>query len=61
MVGGKTIDFYGGTSFVAPQLAATLALMIEELGHRVGQLNPMLYALQGQGEGVARDITTGDI
>ena len=61
VVNGETIDFYGGTSFVAPQFAATLALMIEKLGHRVGQLNPMLYALQTQGAGVARDITTGDI
>ena len=59
--GGTTYDYYGGTSFVAPQFAGTLALMIEKLGHRVGQLNPALYALQAEGAGVARDITTGDI
>ena len=61
VVGGKTIDFYGGTSFVAPQFAATVALMVERLGHRVGQLNPMLYALQRQGMGPVRDIAVGDI
>ena len=59
--GGKTYDYYGGTSFVAPQFAGTTALMVELLGHRVGQLNPLLYALQAKGSGVARDITTGDI
>ena len=58
--GGTTYDYYGGTSFVAPQFAGTLALMVEKLGHRVGQLNPLLYALQASGAGVARDITTGD-
>ena len=53
-------DFYGGTSFVAPQLAGTIALMVEKLGHRVGQLNPLLYALQARGAMPARDITSGD-
>ena len=59
--GGAVYDYYGGTSFVAPQFAGTTALMVELLGHRVGQLNPLLYALQAKGAGVARDITTGDI
>ena len=59
--GGQTFDFYGGTSFVAPQFAGTLALMVEKLGHRVGQLDPLLYALQAKGQGPARDITEGDI
>jgi subtilase family serine protease len=58
--GGTTYDFYGGTSFVAPQFAGTLALIVEKLGHRVGQLNPLLYTLQAQGAAAARDITTGD-
>ena len=57
---GETYDYYGGTSFVAPQFAGTIALMIEGLGHRVGQLNPLLYALQAKGAAPARDIRVGD-
>ena len=53
--------FYGGTSFVAPQFAGTVALIVELLGHRVGQLNPQLYALQASGASAARDISKGDI
>ena len=50
----------GGTSFVAPQFAGTLALIDQALGHRVGQLNPLLYRLQASGAAPARDILAGD-
>ena len=34
---------YGGTSFVAPQLNGTAALIDAALGHRVGFWNPLMY------------------
>ncbi len=36
----------GGTSFVAPQLNGVTALLDQNAGHRMGLLNPTLYALQ---------------
>lgn len=50
----------GGTSIVAPQFAGTLALIDQLLGHRVGQLNPLLYRLAAAGAAPTRPITTGD-
>jgi kumamolisin len=44
-------SFFGGTSFVAPQLDGITALLVENAGHRVGLLNPLLYALAGSGRG----------
>ena len=37
---------YGGTSFVAPQLNGVTALLVEKAGHRLGLLNPLLYAVE---------------
>ena len=51
------IDYYGGTSFVAPQLAGVTALFVQSLGHRIGQLNPALYRLGVNG---STDIATFD-
>jgi len=36
---------WGGTSFIAPQLNGSTAVIDSYLGHRVGLLNPSLYAL----------------
>ncbi len=47
----------GGTSAVAPQWAALVALLNETLGKPVGFLNPALYALP---ESDFRDITSGN-
>ena len=56
-----TMESYGsGTSFVAPQLAGVLALIDQALGHRMGQLNPLLYRLQAAGAAPARQILCGD-
>ena len=38
---------YGGTSYAAPQWAAFIALINQELGTNLGALNPMLYAHPG--------------
>ncbi len=57
---------WGGTSFVAPQLAGITALMDSSLGTRLGFLNPMLYKLAtgsnayGSSTSPFHDITAGD-
>lgn len=57
---------WGGTSFVAPQLAGITALMDSYLGTRLGFLNPMLYQLAaspnayGTSSSPFHDITAGD-
>lgn len=49
---GGWIAGYGGTSFVAPQLNGITALINQDIGGRVGLLNPVLYSLmQSQGYG----------
>jgi subtilase family serine protease len=60
------IDFIGGTSFVAPQLAGVTALVDGVAGGRVGLLNFPLYELASWGalysgrSPAARDITKGN-
>ena len=53
----QIVNFYGGTSFVAPQLNGVNALFNEALGKRTGQLNPALYEF---GRYYLPDVTTGD-
>jgi kumamolisin len=38
---------WGGTSFVAPQLNGSAAVIDSALGHRVGFWNPSIYAAAG--------------
>ncbi len=40
---GQEIEDFGGTSFVAPQLNGTTAVIDSALGHRVGFWNPAIY------------------
>ena len=49
----------GGTSAVAPLYAALIALCNEQLGRRLGYLNPVLYGLPASAR-VFRDIRSGD-
>jgi kumamolisin len=42
---------WGGTSFVAPQLNGSAAVIDSYLGHRVGFWNPAIYAFAGLGQG----------
>lgn len=54
--------FYGGTSSGSPQWAAIGALADQQAGHRLGQLNPALYAI-GKGDTHAmafHDVTSGN-
>ena len=43
-VGETPLNEYGGTSFVAPQLNGSAAVIDSYLGHRVGLWNPAMYA-----------------
>ena len=54
---GSLYDFYGGTSFVAPQLNGVTALLAQGLGSRVGQINPALYQL---GSAATTKLNAGD-
>jgi subtilase family serine protease len=59
-------DFWGGTSFAAPQMNGVTSLIDQALGHRVGLLNFPLYGLVRAGRAYGgshpplRDITHGD-
>ncbi|GGM86516.1 hypothetical protein GCM10009721_09130 [Terrabacter tumescens] len=54
--------FYGGTSSGSPQWAAIGALADQQAGHRLGQLNPALYAIgAGATHALAfHDVTSGN-
>ncbi len=54
---GAVSNFYGGTSFVAPQLNGVNALFVQALGGRVGQISPAIFQL---GTLASTDITAGD-
>ena len=38
---------YGGTSRAAPEWAAVTAVLNQEVGSNIGQVNPVLYPLSG--------------
>jgi subtilase family serine protease len=48
--------FFGGTSSGSPQWAAIGALANQRAGHRLGQLNPLLYAIARSRTDYARDF-----
>jgi len=50
----------GGTSAVAPLMAALTALMNQSLGTPIGYLNPLLYTKAASTPGVFHDVTTGN-
>jgi len=64
--GFQTYDFYGGTSFVAPQLNGIAALVGQRVRGRLGLLNVPLYAMAATPLGYAgpyaplRDIKAGN-
>jgi kumamolisin len=65
-VNGFEIEQAGGTSFVAPELNGVATLFVQALHHRIGLLNPALYAVAGSPgrhrghHAPLRDITGGD-
>jgi len=55
-VGG--LNEYGGTSFVAPQMNGSTAVIDSYLGHRVGFYNPVIYRAAGSGNDPFTQINT---
>jgi len=56
---GQHVAVIGGTSAAAPQWSALIALLNQQLGARVGFLNPALYTKLAT-RAVLRDIVTGN-
>ena len=50
----------GGTSASAPSFAGVVALAAQATGGRLGNINPLLYALDASVPAAFHDITTGD-
>jgi kumamolisin len=59
MMAGKEFPT-GGTSAGAPMWAALVARLNQQLGRRVGCLNPILYAHAAGHSGILKDVTVGD-
>jgi len=53
---------FSGTSCGSPQWAALAAIANQEAGHRLGPINPTLYALgqSSSGSSMFHDVTVGD-
>jgi hypothetical protein len=51
---------FGGTSCPAPLWAATMSLIEQNLGSRIGNVNPTLYNLGSVNPSVYHDITSGN-
>ncbi|HXZ63359.1 MAG TPA: hypothetical protein VEH05_01420, partial [Streptosporangiaceae bacterium] len=49
---------YGGTSFVAPQMNGSTAVIDSYLGHRVGFWNPVMYSAVASGHDPFTQINT---
>jgi kumamolisin len=49
---------WGGTSFVAPQLNGSTALIDQYVGHRVGLWNPAIYAFAQSGDSPFTPLST---
>jgi subtilase family serine protease len=60
--GGTFFFGFSGTSCGSPQWAAIVAIANQVAGHRLGDINPTLYALgqSSQGSSVYNDVTVGD-
>ena len=60
------LNFFGGTSFVAPQLNGVTALYVQALHQRIGLFNAPLYSIAGSANAyngskpALRDIHQGD-
>jgi len=60
--GGLFVFGFSGTSCGSPQWAALVAIANQVAGHRLGDINPTLYALgeSSQESSVYNDVTVGD-
>lgn len=59
--GSGYLDTVGGTSVTAPEFAGLLALAVQKTGGRIGNANPVIYALANStyAANVFHDVTTG--
>ena len=57
-LGGTGISEYGGTSFVAPQLNASSAVIASYVGHRIGFWNPVIYSSTAASSHVFTQLNT---
>jgi subtilase family serine protease len=55
-----TLNVIGGTSAASPVFSGVVALMVQQLNTRLGNMNPTLYSLAGSASSAFHDITTGD-
>ncbi len=53
------LDVTGGTSAGAPTFSAVLALLVQQTGGRLGNVNPNLYAVADISQTAFHDITSG--
>ena len=58
--GGTFFFGFSGTSCGSPQWAALVAIANQVAGHRLGDINPTLYALGQSGADVYNDVTVGN-
>jgi subtilase family serine protease len=59
---GGCLNVVGGTSVAAPEFAGLLSLVVQQTGARIGNANPILYALANSTyyASVFHDVTTGN-
>ena len=59
--GMPRVSTISGTSASTPSIAGVMALVSQAVGGRLGNVNPVLYALEASDPSVFHDIVTGDI
>ena len=59
--GAPKVITISGTSASTPSIAGVMALVSQAVGGRLGNVNPILYALQASAPSVFHDIVLGDI
>jgi len=55
----STLNTVGGTSAGAPTFASVLALLVQKVGSRLGNVNPVLYYLAQSSPNRFHDVTSG--
>ena len=59
--GMPRVSTISGTSASTPSIAGVMALVSQAVGGRLGNVNPVLYALEASDPSAFHDIVTGDI
>ena len=56
----NSLNAIGGTSAAAPSFASVVALLVQQQGTRLGNINPNLYAVAGVSQTAFHDVTSGN-